>query len=584
MEKSSFSSTNPLLVRSNSNQAGERLILGNEMLKQAREEEAIACYIQALKLDPNLADAYHNLGEVYRRQEQWFLAISSYSLAIKIDPKGLGSHFYLGKVFANLEMWEEVINCYQQEVKLNPYSAAIYHELGEVLVKQGKLEPAIDYFKKVIEINSNSYLSYHELGGIYLKKNEWNRAIASFIEALKFKPSFYFSYYGIKQALYQQGKLKGQIIRDQLDIPGGLIREFFQLKDGWKIDSKSDPNITRIIVRPPSKIDLLPSKTIHNKIHRRFQQKQLNSPELFVAILPNGRAFADAFHSSVITSNDRLVTDISTGCGEVIMSAKLPPVNRLDGTVAFLSVRWAIVAYYHWMFDVLPRIELLRRSGIDLEAIDKFVFNDFEKPYQRETLKTLGIPEEKIASSDALPQIKADKLVVPCCPFYLGFRTHKWACDFLKREFLNGKKTERSPSVSDRIYISRQQAKYRRLINEEEVINFLEKSGFNSLTLESMSVAEQALCLQNAKVVVAPHGSGLTNLVFSNPGTKVIELFSPRYVIDHYWELSNVCGLEHYHLVGKMFDDDYSSNPVNKDIFVNLDSLFKIIKLAGIKL
>jgi capsular polysaccharide biosynthesis protein/Tfp pilus assembly protein PilF len=584
MEKSSVYSINSSLMRSNSNLARECLILGNEMLKQGREEEAIASYIQALKLDPNLSDAYHNLGEVYRRQEKWFLAISSYSLAIKINPKGLGSHLYLGKVFANLERWEEVINSYQQELKLNPSSAAICYEIAEVLVKQGKLDSARDYFKKAIEINSNSYISYHQLGGIYLKKNEWNRAIISFLEALKIQPDFYHSYYAIKRSLYLQGKLKGQIILDQLDIPGSLIREFLQLKDGWAIDSKSDKKITRTVVHPPSKINLLPSKTIHNKIHRRFQRKKLNSQELFVAIVPNGRAFADAFHSSIITSNNQLVTDISTGCGEVIMSAKLPPVNKLNGTVAFLSVRWAIIAYYHWMFDVLPRIELLRRSGIDLETIDKFVFNDFEKPYQRETLKVLGIPETKIVGSDALPQIKADKLVVPCCPFYLGFRTHKWACNFLKRKFLKSKKTERSPSVSDRIYISRQQAKYRRLINEEEVISVLEKSGFTSVTLESMSVAEQALCLNNAKVVVAPHGSGLTNLVFSNPGTKVIELFSPRYVIDHYWELSNICGLEHYHLLGEMFDDDYSSNPVTKDILVNFNSLFKIMKLAGIKL
>lgn len=562
--------------------AKERLILGNEMLKQGREEEAIACYIQALKLEPSLSDAYYYLGVAYRRQKKWFLAISSYSLAIKFNPKALRYHLGLGKVLANLERWEEARNCYQQELELNPYSAPSYHELGEILVKQGKLERAIDFFLKAIEIDSNSYLSYHQLGGIYLKKADWNQATIYFIEALKIKPDFYRSYYGIKHILYREGKLKGTIIRDQLEIPGSLIQEFLQLEDGWAVDSKSDKNITRIVIYPPSKIELFSSKTIDEKIHAIVQQKKLNSREIFVAIVPNGRAWADAFHSSVITSNNKLVTDISTGSGEVIMSAKLPPVNRLNGTVAFLSVRWAIVAYYHWMLDVLPRIELLRRSGIDLEAIDKFVFNDYEKPYQIETLKILGIPENKIVTSDALPHIQADKLVVPCCPFYLGFRTHKWACDFLKNQFLNDQKTERLPWVSDRIYISRHQAKYRRLINEEEVVIFLEKYGFTSVTLESMSVAEQALCLENAKVVVAPHGSGMTNLVFCNPGTKVIELFSQRYVIDHYWELSNVCGLEHYYLVGEMFDDDYSSNPVTKDMFVNLDSLFKVMKLAKV--
>ena len=54
--------------------------------------------------------------------------------------------------------------------------------------------------------------------------------------------------------------------------------------------------------------------------------------------------------------------------------------------------------YYHWLFDIIPRIELIRLSGIKLEEIDWFVVNNIEKSFQRETLNWLGIPTAKMGS------------------------------------------------------------------------------------------------------------------------------------------------------------------------------------------
>jgi 3-oxoacyl-[acyl-carrier-protein] synthase III len=68
--------------------------------------------------------------------------------------------------------------------------------------------------------------------------------------------------------------------------------------------------------------------------------------------------------------------------------------------------------YYHWLLDVLPRIGILRRSGLALEQIDWFLVNQVEQRFQEETLKTLGIPAEKILSSERHPYIQATQLLV----------------------------------------------------------------------------------------------------------------------------------------------------------------------------
>jgi capsular polysaccharide biosynthesis protein len=116
----------------------------------------------------------------------------------------------------------------------------------------------------------------------------------------------------------------------------------------------------------------------------------------------------------------------------------------------------------------------------------------------------------------------------------------------------------------------------------KQVIKYLEKFGFRSVKLETMSVAEQAACLAAAKVVVAPHGGGLTNLVFCSPGTKVIEIFSPLYVPHCYWMISNLCGLEHYYLIGDLVDDGTPTKPLHKDMRLDLNSLEKLLTIAGV--
>jgi len=87
-----------------------------------------------------------------------------------------------------------------------------------------------------------------------------------------------------------------------------------------------------------------------------------------------------------------------------------------------------------------------------------------------------------------------------------------------------------------------------------------------------------------AKVIVAPHGSGLTNLVFCSPGAKVIEFFSPNFVNCCYWALANLVDVEYYYIIGEgPRPPDYVDPLLIEDnIFINLDKLAKVMDLAGI--
>lgn len=76
------------------------------------------------------------------------------------------------------------------------------------------------------------------------------------------------------------------------------------------------------------------------------------------------------------------------------------------------------------------------------------------------------------------------------------------------------------------LYISRAGATIRRLRNEDALLAALEPFGFEVIDPGSFSLTEQAALFSNARLVVAPHGAALTNLLFGTAGLRLVEIFS----------------------------------------------------------
>ncbi|HCV33016.1 MAG TPA: hypothetical protein DGO89_24505 [Microcoleaceae bacterium UBA9251] len=555
--------------------------LGDVLMELVELEEAAVAYRKLIELNPDFCWSYDKLGKALIALEKWGEAAAAYRKAIELNPDDCWLYNSLGEVLESQENWPEAAVAFRGAVDLSPDTIWLYKKLGDALRKQGELERAIAIYEKGINLEPKSCWCYEGLGLSLIAKQQWEPAITNLIQALQIKPDLFGIYYHIAYALEQKGEVdEADVIKfgDEM-LPLSVIKKYCKFTEDLAITAESYPTITCIEIYPASQINLSDSKTIDTN-SRCWEDEIFYIKKAFVAVLPNGRAWADIATIVAITSNNKLVTDISMGCPElVITSDKLHPAEHIEGNVAFLSARWGGAAYFHWMFDVITRFELLQRSGL-IKTIDKFVVNTCDSSYEKETLNTLGIPQDKILESRYQPHITADKLIVPSiCNGAAG--TSKWKCEYLKRMFLNEKQSLKT-DYSERIYISREKASYRRIVNEKDVIGCLEKFGFRTVKLETMSVAEQALCLAAAKVVVAPHGAGLTNLVFCNPGTKVIEIFAPIYVPICFWTISNLCDLEHYYLIAELLDDQTQKYPGHKDMRVDLKSLEKLMNLAGV--
>lgn len=303
-------------------------------------------------------------------------------------------------------------------------------------------------------------------------------------------------------------------------------------------------------------------------------------PSAFVAVIPEGRLLGE--EGSVITPDNHLLWDVSLQLlpedqHPAFKSKPFEPYLETPETVAVLSF-FSSETYFHWLYDVLARIHLLRMSGI---VVDKYVMNrNIPLPFQEETLAMLGIQSDKILFTYPNMNMKARQLIVPSISMHSFLEYGNWPFRFIRQE-LYEKQNIRNTGC-DRIYISRSKSDKRKIWNEDQVTDLLSHYGFITVVLEELSVAQQVEIFSSASAIVAPHGSGLANLAFCHPGTKIIEIFAQDYTPVCYWEMSNYLRLDYYSMVENGFLMPNQQHLFEKNIIVPVDRLEQLLSLANI--
>jgi hypothetical protein len=183
--------------------------------------------------------------------------------------------------------------------------------------------------------------------------------------------------------------------------------------------------------------------------------------------------------------------------------------------------------FFHFVFETLPAAI----AAIQEYPSSKLLIHDKSPRY---VLMFASLISDRAPVSCAGPARFRSVIVAGKTPFS-GF-VQKSEIKRL-REFILTKKFP-SQIPSRKIYISRLRDQRRQLANEKELLALLETHGYETCFLQDMTINDQIKLFQQALTVVAPHGAGLANLLWSNPGTKVLEIFPDKPRNDCYARLA----------------------------------------------
>ncbi len=607
--------------------------LGIALQSEALHERAAQHFQTVTQLQPSHLAAYGDwgvsllaLGEIEKALQCWETVVKSCTKQVSLYQEWVKRRFQPPQdEWENAKLASASFLQALQQANLSQgqvFLREVYRYFGDASIRYGMSPQGEKYYEKAQQLHSDHSLEQQphspdacfELGKYLEQKGKWEKAIACYQQILRQKASKTLNLpsqtFNPPQGSYPTAR-SWLAKNDLLDCD-----HYLELR---KPDHQ-EPSLTPLTKEGKGdQKNITPSETCRGldcsrclkEISRWFEPVQLNEgiytcsfPEappmndssLFVAKIPQGRAYAIPQENhwlicrafAMITPDDYLLQDVSrdypgqlppcSGAAnphQIFQQETLPPLKQIEGRVAALTGLSGNV-YFHWLVDILPRLALLPQAGIDPNQLDGIWINRITQSFQEETLEILGISLKNAIASDDHPHIQAKQLIIPSFAGHLGWLS-PWGLKFLRRAFL-GPLRQPQKSYPERIYIRREGARHRRVLNEEAVIAYLSTRGFTPVSLETLSFAEQLNWFASAKVIVAPHGSGLTNLVFCAPKTKVIEFFAPSYIRHYFWVISQQLGLEHYYLLGesiacRALRELMYQNPLSEDLWMNLKTL-----------
>lgn len=532
---------------------------------QIRQAEAY--YQQALQCQPQRLVLYLRLADCLIQQQRWNAALLLCRLGLTIHPNAAPLYHTLGWLLEQQQQWTEAIVCYRRAWQL------------------AELVP--DSTQPQIELDETNALALPT-------SLSQSSAARNGIAATYLAQDWITHYCGRYLAL------EAPLRRTQPPEPPPALQAIPESADCRSCQGLNCQRCLQEIVNQFSPTLLQP-----DVYACRAETLEVKPSSYFVAQIPAGIAQITPYQTpwlvanslAVLTPDRSLLTDLSREYPGQLPTCRCQPTfprlreaglgkpTPITGSVAILA-GLSGHNYFHWMVDILPRLALLRQSG--WPEPDWLWINWSDLPFQRQTLDLLGISASRLLPADQWPCIQAEQLIVPAFAGHLGW-AEPWALDWLRQQFLPlvAAPWANADAKPERIYISRNRAHHRRLLNEAAVLAELEALGFVAVELETLSLAEQIARFARAEVIVAPHGGGLTNTIFCCPGTTVVELVTPNYIRPYYWVISHHLGLRHHYIKGEssscppLHQLMYPS-PLLEDIWVDPEKITRLLRQLGI--
>ena len=188
--------------------------LGNFFLNNIKEylDNGLKLFNQAVVFFPENPDLYNNLGYLYTQKNDYENAVKCYKQSIKLNPQfELAKHnlvvalkktgisddpilkydYYIKELETGIQKnkWEDNVKLCEKLIELFPNDFKVRFYYANVLFTIGKIDDAIIQYKKAIEINSRNIYSHINLGIAYMKKGLNNLAKEEFNEALNIDPN-----------------------------------------------------------------------------------------------------------------------------------------------------------------------------------------------------------------------------------------------------------------------------------------------------------------------------------------------------------------------------------------------------------
>jgi len=137
---------------------------GKELYLKDQDAEAVLALMEAVRLDPDLAEAhfrlalgFESLGKSEEAESEYKKAVAAYKEYLDEHRDDSEAHYALGQTYAGLGQYSEAIREYREATKLKEDDPDIYYDLGVAYTKLAQYDAAAAAFEKSLDIDPDYY-------------------------------------------------------------------------------------------------------------------------------------------------------------------------------------------------------------------------------------------------------------------------------------------------------------------------------------------------------------------------------------------------------------------------------------------
>ncbi len=183
--------------------------LGSAYLQLQKTTEALDCFQRALKLHASypgtLPNAWNNLGILAAREGNFDAAIEYFQHALQIDPQHSIALGNLGSAYRQKKDWAQAKTMLERALAINPDDPEANYSLGMVYAQQNDTEHAYEYLQKAIAARPAYPEALNNLGILYLHTGKPAEATQSFEQAIRVAPEYDQAYLNLARVYAIQG-------------------------------------------------------------------------------------------------------------------------------------------------------------------------------------------------------------------------------------------------------------------------------------------------------------------------------------------------------------------------------------------
>ena len=108
---------------------------------------------EAIRMNPELVEAYVSLGIMYRETGKEQEALQVFQKAVRINPSHALAHYNLGEIYLEMRLKKKAKAAFIKAIDLKPDFAEAYYGLGSMYVMFNEIGSAFDTYKILVDID-----------------------------------------------------------------------------------------------------------------------------------------------------------------------------------------------------------------------------------------------------------------------------------------------------------------------------------------------------------------------------------------------------------------------------------------------